>query len=136
MTLTQMLMLMSGFKSEKRSNDSGELRHVGNGDGKIDLQGRWLVERRPLRSKSWYTSEKRHSRRYCDCQKVFCHPVGSHSFNAQVIDASLGGLRIKTDALLTIDSWLSLVLKIGEEIGLFFVKILWQGKRQDSYDMA
>jgi hypothetical protein len=119
-------IVMSWGKSMKRSGDPVEILHTGNSVGKLELQGGWLVERRPEKSKSWYTNEKRQARRYRDGQSTFCYPVNSHSFNAQIIDASLGGLRIKTDAVLAKNSHVSLILKFGDEIGQFFVKILWQ----------
>ncbi len=103
-------------------------------DGKLEIRGGWLVERRPHKRDSWYSREKRQSQRFLDGQRVCCYPVTSQPFEAQVIDASLSGLRIKADASLEIGSHTSLVLKFGKEIGQFYVKILWQGIRQGSYE--
>jgi hypothetical protein len=134
LTMNLLQMVVKRFRSERRRGDSIVVPRLDNCHGKLELRGGWLVEGRPQRSNSWYTDEKRSFRRYRDGQRVPCYSASSEFLNAQVIDASLGGLRIKTDALLAIDSCLSVVLKFGEEIGLFFVRILWQGKRQDSYE--
>ncbi|MDQ7825889.1 MAG: PilZ domain-containing protein [Candidatus Eremiobacteraeota bacterium] len=128
------LMTLDWLRSEKRGGNGAGPGPEGNEEGKLELRGGWLVRGRPKRSIPIHTREKRRSRRYPDGQRAICHPDGLSSFNAQVVDASPGGLRIRTEGALALESWVSIVLRFGGEMGLFFVKTVWRGEREGSHE--
>jgi len=101
---------------------------------KLEIQGGWLVERGPERPGQFYVKEKRKSRRFRDGQRVACHPAASHSFSALVIDAGLGGLRLRTETVLSRGTTISLVVKFGREITQFHVKVLRTTEKDDTFE--
>jgi hypothetical protein len=117
---------------ENRVSSGIGIFHGGTGSGKLEFAGRYFAERR-LEKKRKAHQQKRRFQRYNDGQKALCY--SSHrSFISQVVDAGLGGMRLKTDSVLTEDSPISLVIHFKGEMAHFFVKILWQADLQGSYE--
>ncbi|MDQ7824599.1 MAG: PilZ domain-containing protein [Candidatus Eremiobacteraeota bacterium] len=95
------------------------------------LEDSGLSKGRSLRSR--YFAEKRRFSRYAHCQEIFCYPMTSLPMRAMVLDASLGGLRLKTAENIEVNSNVGITLEIKGHMAQFLVKVLWESKSSDSY---
>jgi hypothetical protein len=93
----------------------------------------WLVNQRDSDKRSYY-SEKRMFQRYADGREAVCYPMTSLPIKAMVLDASLGGLRIKSQGMLRISTDVGVVLNIKGKTAHFLVKILWEAERNGDFE--
>ncbi len=93
----------------------------------------WVYNRKNPAERFYY-SEKRRFSRYNDGQEIFCYPMTSFPIKARVMDASLGGLRLMSQEMLRLDTDMGIVLYIKGSTAQFLVKVLWESKKQDSFE--
>jgi hypothetical protein len=129
--------ILAGMVMGKKDKTSGngierlQIRRAGDG---LDLSMKWLAERKTPENGRQYYSEKRRFNRYNDGQEVLCYPMTSFPVQAQVLDASLGGLRIKAKEMMELNTDVGVVLQFKGESAHFIVKVLWQAKREGDYE--
>jgi hypothetical protein len=119
-------------KKETKSPIGVEKVNTRRNEEALNLNMRWAVDRRE--SGRQYYSEKRRFHRYNDGQEVFCYPMTALPIKAQVLDASLGGMRIKANEMIRVNTDVGVVLHIKGQSAHFLVQVLWEEKREDSYE--
>jgi len=92
-----------------------------------------IAEKRARHKNIGYFSEKRRFRRYRDGQKAICYTHMSHPIEIKVLDASLGGLRLKTDSMIRVESDIGILLNFKGESAHFMVKVLWEARDNGAY---
>lgn len=73
---------------------------------------------------------RRKSARYRDGRAIFCVPKSGLPFNAQVIDSSIGGLRIRTQQVLETETVIGVIPNSRGSSGQFLAKVMWQAQRK------
>lgn len=86
------------------------------------------------REKKPVQRDRRKFRRFGDNQEIECYPMTEVPIKARIIDASLGGLRLKTRSMLRINTNLGLVLCIRGKAANFVVKVLWESKNEGNFE--
>jgi hypothetical protein len=99
----------------------------------LNIKMDWLVNQKSSERRSYY-AEKRMFQRYADGREAVCYPMTSLPIKARVLDASLGGLRIKSKEMLGIYTDIGLVLNIRGRTAHFLVKVLWQAEGDSDFE--
>jgi len=73
--------------------------------------------------------DRRKNTRYIDGRAIFCVPKAGFPFNAQVLDSSIGGLRIRTQQILETETVIGVIPNSRGASGQFLAKVMWQAKR-------
>ncbi len=81
-----------------------------------------------------YYSEKRRFQRLKDKREIFCYPLSSLPIKAELMDASLGGLRIKARNMIHINSSMGVAFFIKGELSSFLVKVLWESRNDEEFE--
>lgn len=99
----------------------------------LSLNFDWIYHRKNPGEK-FYFIEKRRFQRYRDGQHIFCYPMSSLPIKGKVLDASLGGLRLKANEMLQRDTDIGVVLYIKGVTTQFLVRILWEAGDEGDYE--
>jgi hypothetical protein len=121
-------------KKETRTLSGIERINTRRNGEKLDLSMKWAVDRREKENDRRYYSEKRRFNRYDDGREIICFPMTALPIKAQVLDASLGGMRLKADEMIRVNTDVGVVLDIKGQSAHFLVQVLWEEKREDSYE--
>jgi|GEM_PF-1531134 hypothetical protein len=81
-----------------------------------------------------YYSEKRRFGRLKDRRDIYCYPLSSLPVKAELMDASLGGLRIKAKEMIQINTNMGVAFYLKGELSSFLVKVLWESKSNEEYE--
>lgn len=81
-----------------------------------------------------YYSEKRRFNRLKDEREIYCYPLSSLPLKAELMDASLGGLRIKVRNMIKINTSMGVAFYIKGELSSFLVKVLWESKNDEEFE--
>jgi len=81
-----------------------------------------------------YYSEKRRFNRLRDRREIYCYPLSSLPIKAELMDASLGGLRIKARNMIQINTSMGVAFYIKGELSSFLVKVLWESKSDEEFE--
>lgn len=93
----------------------------------------WIFNRKNSGERFYFT-EKRRFQRYQDGQDVFCYPMTSFPIRARILDASIGGLKIKVNDILKINTDIGVVLYSRGKSNHFLVKVLWESEKDGAYE--
>jgi hypothetical protein len=92
-------------------------------------QGSFFSVNNAPSSKNTSGSDRRKSARYRDGRSIYCIPRQGLPFNAQVLDASVGGLRIRTTELLQPNTVIGVIPNSRGASDQYHVRVMWEAKR-------
>lgn len=98
----------------------------------LSINVHWVVNR--ANEKKNYYAEKRRFPRYGDGQPAFCYPLTSMPVKAEVIDAGLGGLRIRSEGMIRINTEMGIVLFFNGRTTHLLVKVLWENDKGGKFE--
>lgn len=79
-------------------------------------------------------SEQREFERYADGQVTSCYPIKSNPLKAQIVNASLGGLKLRTREMVRLNTDVGLVVFFRGKRANFVVKVLWEARKSYGYE--
>jgi hypothetical protein len=102
-------------------------------DQSLSMNFDWIYHRKNPGEK-FYFIEKRRFQRFRDGQHIFCYPMTSFPIKGKVLDASLGGLRLKANEMLQRDTDIGVVLYFKGVATQFLVRVLWEAGEEGDYE--
>lgn len=118
---------------KKRHTTDNTMLYIRGNDVKTDSSLKWNTSRINRNGIS-FAIDNRKFERFNDGQEILCYPMTDLPVRANVLDASLGGLRLRTREMVKINTNIGLVLCVRGRTTSFVVKVLWESKKQENYE--